>query len=346
MKKILVIEDNQDVRENLEEILELSGYDVVGAKDGKEGVQMASSWNPDLIVCDIMLPIIDGFGVLQIISKKPALKSVPFIFLTAKTELSDIRKGMNLGADDYVTKPFNKDELLSVIELRLTKAAESVSLPQIESRLRNVNRAKSLLQGFFDAAEEKFYPPDFQIFSKHERPKTAFFLTDGLMKESLTHDVGRTTILRLLSGGNYPGIWEAYQKIPYATDCTTMSSCKVKNLPLDQFLSAIQDEPFAVQALQEILQEQKADAEEKILGSAYNSVRKKVAIALEETIKHGYGSKENPIFISRADLASICGTAKETLTRTLSEFKNEKLIDIQSGNIIILQETKLKNLQA
>ncbi|MHC4378726.1 MAG: response regulator transcription factor, partial [Planctomycetota bacterium] len=122
MKKILVIEDNEEVRENLEEILELSGYQVTTAEDGKVGVEKALTNPPDLILCDVMMPHLDGFGVLNILSKKSATSNVPFIFLTAKTEKSDFRRGMNLGADDYVTKPFYKDELLDVIETRLEKS--------------------------------------------------------------------------------------------------------------------------------------------------------------------------------------------------------------------------------
>ena len=122
MKKILVVEDNAEVRENLEEILELSGYEVVTAKDGKVGVEKALKNPPDLILCDVMMPQLDGFGVLNILSKKSATANVPFVFLTAKTEKSDLRRGMNLGADDYVTKPFYKDELLDVIDTRLKKS--------------------------------------------------------------------------------------------------------------------------------------------------------------------------------------------------------------------------------
>ena len=121
MKKILVIEDNEEVRENLEEILELYGYDVDSAADGKIGVEKALKSPPDLILCDVMMPRLDGFGVLNILSKKSTTANVPFIFLTAKAEKTDFRRGMNLGADDYITKPFFKDELLAVIETRLKK---------------------------------------------------------------------------------------------------------------------------------------------------------------------------------------------------------------------------------
>ena len=111
MKKILLIEDNPDVRENTSEILSLANYKVTVAENGKIGVELAQQDRPDLIICDIMMPELDGYGVLHILSKKPETANIPFIFLTAKTEKGDIRKGMNLGADDYLTKPFDDTEL-------------------------------------------------------------------------------------------------------------------------------------------------------------------------------------------------------------------------------------------
>ena len=121
MKKILVIEDNQDVRENTADILELEGYEVTTAENGKIGVELAIQLLPDVIICDIMMPELDGYEVLQELNKKAQTSSIPFIFLTAKTEKTDLRKGMNLGADDYLTKPFTEKELLEAIESRLKK---------------------------------------------------------------------------------------------------------------------------------------------------------------------------------------------------------------------------------
>ena len=122
MKKILLIEDNLEVRENTEEILSLANYKVLTAPNGKLGVELAQHEKPDLIICDIMMPELDGYGVLHILSKKEETARIPFIFLTAKSEKSDVRKGMSLGADDYLTKPFDDTDLLNAIEVRLRKS--------------------------------------------------------------------------------------------------------------------------------------------------------------------------------------------------------------------------------
>ena len=120
--KILLIEDNPDMRENTAEILELSGYEVTTAENGKIGVDLAQRTKPDLIICDVMMPVLDGYGVLYLLSKDNETAGIPFIFLTAKAERSDFRKGMEMGADDYVTKPFDDVELLNAVESRLRKS--------------------------------------------------------------------------------------------------------------------------------------------------------------------------------------------------------------------------------
>ncbi|HEX2607090.1 MAG TPA: response regulator, partial [Flavisolibacter sp.] len=113
MKKVLVIEDNPEIRENTAELLELSHYQVMTAANGKEGVAQALTHKPDLILCDIMMPELDGYGVLHMVQKNPELQRTPFIFLTAKAEATEVRRGMSLGADDYISKPFDPSDLLT-----------------------------------------------------------------------------------------------------------------------------------------------------------------------------------------------------------------------------------------
>ena len=122
MSKILIIEDEKILRETLGEILEISGYTVVMAKDGQEGVEVFTNTHPDLVICDINMPKMDGFEVLKMLETiVSASEFPPFIFLSAKTEPQSIREGMNLGAVDYITKPYSAPELLKVIALRLEK---------------------------------------------------------------------------------------------------------------------------------------------------------------------------------------------------------------------------------
>ncbi len=123
MSKILVIDDQDTIRANLVEILEAEGFDVLNVEDGRSGAQLARQHLPDLIICDIMMPELDGYGVLTELRRDLATATIPFIFLTARADRSDLRQGMNLGADDYVVKPFTRDELLQAVSTRLAKQA-------------------------------------------------------------------------------------------------------------------------------------------------------------------------------------------------------------------------------
>lgn len=123
MKKILVIEDEASVGINIQEILQTGGFEVFIAEDGETGVQLAKQHIPDLIICDILMPGLDGYGVLTELREVPDTAMIPFIFLTAKTTRQDLRQGMNLGADDYITKPFRRTELLEAVSARIEKHA-------------------------------------------------------------------------------------------------------------------------------------------------------------------------------------------------------------------------------
>jgi DNA-binding NarL/FixJ family response regulator len=125
LKKILVIEDEPEMRRNLTTILRLEKYHPIAAENGRVGVELAKKERPDLILCDVMMPELDGHGVLEALREDPYTVTIPFIFLTAKGEKADVRSGMNLGADDYLTKPVAKADLLNAISTRLRRAVQT-----------------------------------------------------------------------------------------------------------------------------------------------------------------------------------------------------------------------------
>lgn len=155
MTKILVIEDEPPVRTNLIKLLEAEGFEVKGAQNGSTGVSLAIEQVPDLILCDIMMPDLDGHGVLEALRQNPATAAIPFIFLTAKAERSDWRQGMELGADDYLTKPFTRDELLGAITTRLQKQEAAMVKYKAERKRAEELSEKCLeLQEFVNAKDE------------------------------------------------------------------------------------------------------------------------------------------------------------------------------------------------
>src|SRR5262245_19862387 len=135
MKKILVIEDDPVIRSNILELLDAEGFEGIGASGGESGIRAGLENPPELVICDIMMPDADGYAVLSALRADPRTAAVPFIFLTAKADRADVRAGMNLGADDYVTKPFTRSEILESIRARFERAeavAASLRSSQVE----------------------------------------------------------------------------------------------------------------------------------------------------------------------------------------------------------------------
>jgi two-component system sensor histidine kinase/response regulator len=141
MKTILIIEDEPQIRNNIREILHLSDFDTLVAENGLQGLELAKEKHPDLIICDLMMPELDGYGVLTQLRQDSDTATIPLIFLTAKSNWSDLRKGMELGADDYLTKPFQTEQLLQAVNTRLDKQA--ISDQQTQQKLNTLSRSIS-----------------------------------------------------------------------------------------------------------------------------------------------------------------------------------------------------------
>ncbi|MDY6936047.1 MAG: EAL domain-containing protein [Cyanobacteriota bacterium] len=141
MTRILIVEDNDLIRENVLEILDAEGFDAIGTPEGALGYQLAQAQVPDLILCDVSMPLLDGYEVLAMIRQNPATATVPFIFLTAKSAKGDFRLAMELGADDYLTKPFTRAELLGAIDAQLQKKAKTHAyyIKEIEQKEEKLN---------------------------------------------------------------------------------------------------------------------------------------------------------------------------------------------------------------
>lgn len=351
MKKILLIEDNAEMRENTAEILELANYKVVTAPNGKEGVRMAQTEHPDLIISDIMMPELDGYGVLHMLSKDSATASIPFIFLTAKAEKSDYRKGMGLGADDYLTKPFDDMELLHAVETRLKKAErlKAEFSKDISGLNAFLSEAKSLevINHVADNYKVKEYKKKDLIYSEGANPIGVFFLNKGKVKILKSSELGKELITDLINEGEFFGYVSLLEGQIYTDNAQAMEDCEICMIPKDDFFSLLFSNREVAQKFIKMLSNELTEKEERLVRLAYNSVRKRVAEALID-LRNKY-KKENEakfsISISREDLANIVGTAPETVIRTLSDFKDEKLIDIKASNITILDEGKLERMK-
>lgn len=351
MQHILLIEDNKEVRENTAEILELAGYKVNTAADGKKGVEQVNKSKPDLIICDIMMPVLDGYGVLHLLSKNTDTANIPFIFLTAKTERSDVRKGMEMGADDYITKPFDKTELLKAVESRFKKA-ESIK-KEYEKDIEGLTAfigdvaGKDAMRKFTEDRKVKSYKRKENIYREGDFPRGMYFINKGKIKIFKVHDYGKELIISLLKEGDFFGYTSLMEEKNYAESAETMEDAEITFIPKEDFFNLVYNNREVAKKFLHILTKNVAEQEERLVELAYSSVRKRVAEALL-LLQKRYKPNSDRAFsmaISREDLANIVGTATESLIRTLSDFKEEKFIEIKEGKIFLVNEKKLQELK-
>jgi len=347
---ILLIEDHEDMRDNIAEILELANYRVLTAANGKDGVKLAKEQSPHLIICDIMMPELDGYGVLHLLSRDPETACIPFIFLTAKSEKTDFRKGMSLGADDYLTKPFDDIELLNVVETRIKKSNQlkSAIVHPTESfqSLLNVARGLDELKKLSSNGRARAYKKKQVIYMEDSYPLGIYLLKKGKVKTVQTHDDGKELITGLYNEGDFFGYRALLDNCSYTESAVTLESSELILIPRDDFFLLLHSNRDVSAHFIKLLCNSVADTEKQLLDMAYNSVRRRISNALIQL----YDRFNNPkiekfsMRIPREDLAGLAGTATETVIRTLSDFKSEKLIDTNGGTITFLKPERLRNM--
>jgi len=345
METVLLIEDNKEIRENMGEILELARYNVLLAPDGKQGAAMALHHKPDIIVCDIMMPELDGYGVIHLLQKHEETRNIPFIFLTAKTERGEIRKGMELGADDYITKPFEGAELLNAIAIRLSKAAAHKKAG-ISDESAKADASKTIERAFQESDDAILYRKKQIIYSERNHVYRLYRIIKGKVKTYKINEEGKELVTGLFKADDYFGYIALLEGADYKEYAAAIEDTEISSIPKEIFEDIIVNNHEELRRFITMLAGNVTVKEEQLLSMAYNSLRKKVARALVQLSKKykGEGEPQFAMHISRENLAAIAGTAKESLIRTLSDFKDEGLIDISSSHITILEEQKLERM--
>lgn len=345
MTTILLIEDNPGIRENTAEILEMVGYNVQTAENGKIGVEKSLINKPDLVICDVMMPILDGYGVLQIFNTNPKLSSVPFIFLTAKTDRNDFRKGMDLGADDYITKPFEERELLSAIDSRLKrvghlKAGHGDSEPANLHYISEKSSQKGNLQRILSERKIHTVQKKQYIYLEGDDPTRLFYIKSGQVKTVRANADGKEFITGIYNTSAFFGYTALFDNTDYMDSAVALVNSDLIYIPKPEFQQLLLEDQEVSEIFVKLLAYQVEEREQQLLVMAYNSLRRRVADTLLRLQNH---DSAKSIQLSRDDLAAMVGTATESLIRTLSEFKLGGLIEMStSGGIQILHPDKLR----
>lgn len=350
MKTILIIEDNQDVRENTADMLKLAGYKVAVASNGNLGLRQVQEVEPDLILCDIMMPEKDGYQVLEAVMQDPKSAQIPFIFLTAKTEKAEVRKGMNLGADDYLTKPFEEIELLDAVASRLRKH---------EFLYREFSPGVTGLQEFVTAAdtylnidyiELKYYSKPYKtgsyLFMEGDGAHNLYFVKKGLVKTYKSTEAGKELITGLYGSTQFIGQLSMLNpEGVYLDAAVAVIPSEIYAIPKTDFIHLLETNREIAQRYLEWVSENLMEVQDQLVHMAYWPVKQRVARALLKLNSSIPLVKEvtEGIQIAREDLAGMVGTATETTIRALSELKADGIIRMGKARSIII--TNIRQLE-
>ena len=351
-KTILIIEDSLEVRENMTGVLQLAGYQVLNASNGMEGVAAAKQYHPDLILCDIEMPILDGYGVLHLLGKHIETSRIPFIFLTAKSERLDAHRGMGLGADDFIDKPYNDIALLKSIEARISKSLGNVgTIDHLNYRLNETkNKEISWDEIFKDIPDRRFKSlvKKEVIYSEGDICQGVYIVLKGKVKEYKSHDLGKDLILRVRGKGSLMAFVSLLQGDIHLDNAQALEPSEIMYIPRDSFFLFFESQPKMMLELIRLMSVSLVFERERAVTLAYSSVRKRTATALLRLKIKFHNGNPDVLFtmpISRDDLAAMVGTATESVIRTLSDFKEEGLIKIQGSAITIVNEDKLRRMK-
>ncbi len=350
MKTILLIEDDHDMRENTAEILELANYRVMKAENGKRGIEMARQNLPDLVLCDIMMPELDGYGVLHLLGRDPATAEVPFVFLSAKAERSDVRKGMELGADDYLTKPYEESELLNAIEGRLKRSelfrkGFDHSADGLNNFIESARGTGSLKDITMDRKPRHLARKE-MIFHEGDELRSVLFINSGKVRTFKMNNDGKEFVTGLYTTGDFLGYMSVLEGSRVSESAESLEDCELVSIPREDLLALLyKDRDVSIRFIKMLTKEVKEN-EIRLLDLAYASVRQRVAQALLR-VRGTFGNDADQglgVRISREDLATIVGTATESLIRALSDLKEDRLIELHGRDIRVIDVQGLERL--
>jgi CRP/FNR family cyclic AMP-dependent transcriptional regulator len=350
MKEILLIDDDPDMRQNTSEILELEGYRVIKAENGERGVELARLEAPDLVLCDIAMPELDGYGVLRALGQEIRTAGLPFIFLSAKADRADVRKGMDLGADDYLTKPFTARELLDSVDGRLKRS---------ELFRKGFGTGLDGLNHFIDQARGLEGLKDLGAHRRTRRVETKQvlfhegdelhdvpYLVQGKMRTFKVNKDGKEFTTGLYSTGEFIGYMGLLEGGLATESVEALESSEVALIPQAELLALLHRDRDVSVCFIKMLAHDMKDKEAHLLQLAYASVRQRVAQSLLRL--HDRYAKDSTsdlgVRITREDLASMVGTATESLIRCLAELRQEQLVDVRGRDIRITNKAGLEKL--
>ena len=344
MRKILLIASDPAIRTLTTDVLALAHYQVLLAQDGKSGVEMAETEQPDVVITEIAMPGLDGYGVMHLLQSYPWFYNTLFIVLCTACDKVELRRAMSMGADDVIIKPFDGTELLSSIEVR-SKKRDSLAKSNGHSPdtiAPPVQTEKELMMQLISDRNIDRYNRRQLIYKKGDRPTKLFYLINGKARSFNTHPDGKDLAIDLFGPGDFLGYADILKNHNYAESVETIEYVELAVIPRAEFEQLVFQNPVFARRFIDLAVTRSKIMEHRLLWMAYHTLRQKVAAALLHLIEK-YGNGQNSPFeinLNRSVFASIAGTATESSIRTLGEFRSEKLIELETDGTIRVTNPK------
>jgi len=344
MHKVLLISHDEKLLLTLQSILKLGGYEVMLVQEGHAGIQQALAFQPQVVICHLRMPVIDGFGVLHAFRKDNFLSTIPFIIYQEQWDSAAFRKAMNLGADDFLVSPFDNEELLGLVSNRIQKQEQ---LRKAYSHQHKENMSAEIAIKMLIKNRNSIRLAAYEtVYKQGGTPRDLYYIKSGKVKTVKSHPDGKELVIGLYRGKDFFGYMALLEETPYLATAITMEETELIVIPKEDAEQLLDNSPEIARRLLVMMAHNLTEKEERLVSLAYNSLRNKVATALIHLRNKYQGDKSVPFKISipRDELASIAGTATESLIRTLHDFKEEELIHITKGKIQLVNEKTLEQI--
>ncbi|MGP8214526.1 MAG: cyclic nucleotide-binding domain-containing protein [Bacteroidia bacterium] len=359
MKKILIIEGNEKIRENTCKILSLANYSIISAESGVKGIELAKSERPDLIICNSLMPDIDGNCISNILSKNKETAMIPFVMLNTLDNNTAISNNNKLiGDNDYLLKSFESVSLLNAIDHRLktegnhTPAPAKTSAPNLDCLMQLINDSNNsiLPENLTCDYRTRNYDKREYIYYEGDAPTTVYLVKKGRVKTVKIGPEGKEFIIGIYEKGEFFGHVAVFEGCDCPDTAIAIEETEVLLIPKEDFMALINVNHLMAVRFIKMLSSDINDKEERLKTLAFNSVRARVAGALLQLQKKHppQGKKQSgpfTIHVLRDDLAGLIGTTTESLVRTLTDFKHENIVETDKGEITILDADGLERIK-
>jgi len=347
MKRILLIGDTPAAGNNTREILALSNFNILTAQNPAEAGVLASKTPPDLLICDLAGPDADLQATLGSVQQEPILKHLPLIVFTSDADKANTRRIMDLGADDYLVKPFEGIELLRAVDACLEKQQRRQQVQHPANPMHDPIPTADIANSWQPADQDpQYYRKKKMLYNEGHRASQVWYIVDGKIITYLVHPDGKELITGIHGPGECVGCTAVLGRGAHTDNARVFEDAQLIGISRQEFLTILQSDSAFARQLVHWLAQTVGAADAGLLNFAYSSLRKKVANGILQLAANLRQQKEGKryITISRENLAAFVGSAPESLTRTLGDFRKEGLIDISDGRIWLLDEEKLKNM--